>query len=110
MLPEHEASLRAYAARAQRWGRSFLLAVLALTLASMGIAILGAAGVLTEEAVLIAIGAVVGLMGVMVIAFPFPTPETVRAFGVRRSITIARGAGLLTLAVGLGMALIGLAG
>ncbi|GAB5533875.1 MAG: hypothetical protein Rubg2KO_01240 [Rubricoccaceae bacterium] len=106
VLPEHEAELRAYAARAQRYGSFLLFGILGLTSVSLLAAALGVTDVWSGTPMVWTIGACVGLMGALMVAVPLATPETLQAFGARRSIQIARVSGLVTLATGLAIALL----
>ena len=107
VLPEHEADLRAFADLAQRAGRPFLLAILALTVGIVAVALLGTFGVLSDAAS--AWGAGLGCMGMglLMIALPFATPEAVAALGVRRSMLLARVSGVVVAGVGLAIGLWG---
>lgn len=105
MLPEHEAELRAYNRRAARWGRPMLVAVLGLTVALVALAVVGAALGLSEAETAGGAGALVVALGLVVVAFPFATPETSEALGVRASVRVARVAGVVTVATGVWLAL-----
>ena len=105
VLPEHEADLRAYNARATRYGRPFVLAMLAFSALLLGVAVGGAVLGLSETLVSRLVGLGVAAIGWLTIAFPFATPQTVGMLGVRRSIHLARGLGVLTVALGARIAL-----
>jgi hypothetical protein len=100
VLPEHEPALRAYADRARRLGRPFFAALMLIMLAMVGVVALSVPDVLTESATLRAIGVLLALMGALMIALPFTTPETQQAFGVRASIRVARVAGAIVIVMG----------
>jgi len=104
VLPEHEAELRAYADRAHRHGSTLLFGILGLTGVSLLAAALGVTNVWSGTTTVWTIGACVGAMGALMVALPLATPETLQAFGARRSIQIARVSGLVTLATGLAIA------
>ena len=104
VLPEHEAELRAYAERAQRHGSTLLLGILGLTVVSLLAAVLGMADVLSGTMTVWTIGACIGAIGALMVVLPLATPETLQAFGARRSIQIARVSGLVTLVIGLAIA------
>lgn len=101
VLPEHEAALRQYAARARRAGRFFLGGVIALTLAIVGAAIAGSMGVITEAGSLRATGILLASLGALLWALPFTTPQTAQAFGVAQSVRIARTLAAVTVVLGL---------
>ena len=101
VLPEHEADLRAFADRARRMGRPFLVTILSLTAAILVVAALGTFEVISGAASAWGVGLGCIGMGVLMVALPFATPETVAAFGVRRSITLACVSGVIVIAVGL---------
>ena len=107
VLPEHEAELRTYAERAHRYGSTLLFGILGLTAVSIAAAVLGVADVWSGTTTVRLIGASVGAMGALMVALPLATPETLQAFGARRSIQIARVSGLITLATGLAIAFLG---
>jgi hypothetical protein len=107
VLPEHEADLRAYVGLARRFGSILLGGILGLTAVSVIAAVLGAAGVWSDTAAVWAIGASVSGIGVLMIVLPLATPETLQAFGVRRSIQIARVSGAVTFVTGLAIAFFG---
>jgi len=95
---EHEAQFRNYNDRVSKFGRRFLVLV--------GICLVA---MIVMEFVLVkvslslgiaAIGAAVAFVGGAIILFPFATPETIRAFGVRAGIRMARSAGALLVAAG----------
>ncbi|MEO0557500.1 MAG: hypothetical protein AAF170_04870 [Bacteroidota bacterium] len=100
VLPEFEAELRAYASRAQRYGALLLIGILGLTGISLIAAVLGVTNVWSGITTVRVIGACVGLMGALMVAVPLATPETLQAFGARRSIRIARVSGVFTLGLG----------
>ncbi len=105
--PEHEAELRAFAERARRYGRPFLLTMAGLTLAMVVVAVLGTADVLSESATAALIGLLTALVGLTIIVMPFATPETVGGLGVRASVRLARVVGVATIGLGVVIALLG---
>jgi len=94
----HEAPFRGYNDRVSRFARlflgllgAFLLAMIVLEFVLLKVSLsFGIAG----------IGAAVALVGGVILCFPFATPETVRAFGARAAIRLARSAGVLLVAAG----------
>ena len=92
VLPEFEPALRRHIERLRRFGLLFVLSVLLLTIA------LVMAAALQQ---LVPIAVMIALIGVLLIAFPFATPETVALLGFRKSIILVRclGVGVLVLAV-----------
>ena len=104
VLPEHEDDLRAYNASVTRWGRPMLVGLLALTVALVGLAVAGAVLGVSEADTAVGAGALVGAMGLVIVAFPFATPETVGAVGIRASVRIARVLGLVAVALGVWIA------
>ena len=100
VLPEHESALRAHIDLGHRYGSRFLVAMIVLGLAAFTFAMAPAIDrSLAPTAVPIA-GVLIGLMGVLMIALPFTTPETSAFFGLRRSIRIARVLGAVMLVLG----------
>lgn len=98
VLPEHEQEFLAFNAFAMRWAQTFLVLAFALTTLSLIAAILGA---------IVWVGLAVGALGVLVVVFPFATPETVAFLGARAAIRLARGLGLVTASLGLLVAALG---
>lgn len=94
VLPEHEASFRAYSDRVVRLGRTFLVGIFSL----LGLTIL-----LSLTGYLWATGIGVTLLGAWILWLPFATPETVRLVGVEKSMLVARAAGVLTALIGVAM-------
>ena len=92
--PEYESELRSYTQRLTRYGGLYVILVIASILAMITFAMLGSMT-----------GGVVSLlgMGLILVAFPFATPETVQIEGVRTSVRHTRiaGAALVVVAVGL---------
>jgi thiosulfate reductase cytochrome b subunit len=60
----------------------------------------GAAGASPERSVAIVVGVALVALGGLLMIFPFTTPETIEAFGVRRSILTARFVGIITIVLG----------
>ena len=91
VLPECEAALRSFISRLERFGLLFTLSVLASSIAMVVAAALGKYAVIPW---------MVAVTGVLLIVFPFATPETVARLGFKTSITVVRflGAVLLVLA------------
>lgn len=91
--PKHEAELRAYVAHARKWGRFCLVSVLLLSLICLGASTV----VVVWPPAMLVIALATFLLGALVIAFPFATPETVAWLGIQRSVKLARVAGVLVL-------------
>ena len=81
VLPEYEEKLRKFVQLGHRFGLAFLTSMVVLTLAIPIAA-------LTRRYVLA--GTLVAAEGVLLIIFPFATPETVRSLGIGASITLVR--------------------
>src|SRR5216684_1673800 len=92
VLPEYEQELRHFTQRVQRFGLAFVICMVVLTMLVIPIAT-----VMRWYAFL---GVIVALIGVIFIAFPFATPETVKAIGIKNSIRLARTLGLVIVVVG----------
>ena len=107
VLPEHEQDLRAFAGRARRFGSTFLVAVLALTLGMVAAAVLGGAGVWSTRVTAVVVGMLVSLQGFLFVAMPFATPETVQMMGIRRAMLLVRVLGLFTIALGVVIGFLG---
>ena len=100
VLPEHREHVEDYARQAQRRARPFTLALGSLIVVVLAAALLGGAGVLDEQAVALAIGVALAALGALLVIIPFTTPQTIEAFGIRRSIRAARVIGVVTIALG----------
>lgn len=94
VAPEHEGELRTYTERLTRHSRHFFLLMTAGVLAAIVFALLRSIEGIAAS--------FVG-MGIIGLACPFATPETVQMVGVRRSRQIARAGGVLVIALGIGM-------
>ena len=105
VLPEHEADLRAYNDRVARYGRTFLRAMFGLSAVLLGVSVGGALGGWSDDVVGLVVGFGLSAVGWLMIAFPFATPQTVGALGIRRSVWIARVLGALTVGLGIWIAL-----
>jgi hypothetical protein len=81
VLPEYEERLRQFVRLGQRFGLAFLTSMLVLTLAIPIAAV-------TRRYVLA--GTLVASEGILMIVFPFATPETVNRLGFGASITLVR--------------------
>lgn len=90
--PEHAAELREFVAYAQRNRRAFYTWLIVSTVLCLGGAFLSIA----RPAALWAVVAGLVVLGLMILAYPFATPETIRAMGVAPSRKLARiGAGII---------------
>jgi hypothetical protein len=86
---EHEEALRAFLVLAARRGRGFVLGVTAISLLMVAIAVVTAMTDLPGLAIT-SIGVCSAALGLMVFKWPFATPETVGAVGVRGAVFLAR--------------------
>lgn len=91
VMPEQEEQFRRFSAFALRYSPLFLILMAALLLAMIVLSVLGSE---------VAVGVTVVLIGLLFVVFPFSTPETVQMMGLRKSIRLARGLGVLTAALG----------
>jgi len=89
--PQHRAALVAHGRFAARYARWFLPAVVvSLALMVLATQLAGTPG--------LALG--LALFGTLLVALPFATPETVWMLGVRKSVLLARGIGVVMALVG----------
>lgn len=95
---EHEEALRRFAARVGPSGRLFLTAVGACLLAMVALEIALAAGARTVGTA--GIGLSVAALGIVLMALPLSTPQTVALFGVRAAARLVRVAGALLVGLG----------
>ena len=83
--PRHRDAFLAHGARVRRWGRWLLpFLVVGVALMVAGAAFAGPIG----------LGFGLGLLGILFVALPFATPETVEMLGVRKSVAVVRGMGV----------------
>ena len=105
--PQHEEAFLRNHERIQRRGRQLVLIVVSLLVVVPGVEIVTVVlGALSVGIVII--GIAVSLLGVVFILYPFATPETVALLGLRRSIIVVRWCGLVTVILGLVVAVIGI--
>lgn len=100
VLPEHESALRAHIDLGRRYGSRFLVAMIILGIAAFAIAMAPVVDQSWAPTVVPIAGVLIGIMGLLMVALPFTTPETSAFFGLRRSIRIARVLGALMLLLG----------
>lgn len=101
---EHEDAFRSFAAGANRNGRTFLFGLVAFALAFCALGVADVVLDLDNRLVAVAGGAAVALLGVMLIRYPFATPETTSGMGIDLSIKMVRVYGGVFIAAGLAMA------
>lgn len=100
VLPEHEEEFIAFNRYLVRYVRPFLWSVVNLTVAIVVLplaALLMGAG---ERLVLTVVAVGVVLLGLLMVVFPFSTPETVRWLGLRRARMVTRVMGFVTMGLG----------
>jgi len=97
--PEHEQALRAFNERVRRFGGLFLV----LVGVCLGSALLLELVLLrmSPAYATVGIGLAVALLGGLIAAFPFATPETITWLGGRASMRLARGAGAVLVTAGI---------
>jgi len=91
VLPQYEPDLRRYISRLERFGLLFALLILTISIGMVLAAALGRFAYIPW---------MVALTGVLVIVFPFATPQTVSRFGFKTSITVVRFVGGVLLVFG----------
>lgn len=101
VLPEYEQKLRDFNKRLIKNGRLFLTLIIGLTLFLPFIALIGMAFSFSGSIILISVGIITSLIGVVIILFPFATPETVKWIGLKKAITTARVTGIFTVLLGI---------
>lgn len=103
--PEHETSMRSYAARIRTHGRRFLILVGLLG----GLApLLGTLLLIVQLGVGLAIiGSAVFALGIVLFAYPFATPETIQFTGVKTARVLVRGAAVLVTGLGIWILILG---
>ncbi|MDZ7773137.1 MAG: hypothetical protein U5K31_10445 [Balneolaceae bacterium] len=106
VAPQNEERLRAFNDRLLRRGRTALWTVLAIS-ALMVILVLAALLLSwSADIILLVVGLLTSCTGIAVYYFPFATPETIRWIGLRGPIRLSRISGLVTVLLGLVVALI----
>ncbi len=95
VLPEYEEELRRFIERVRRFAVLFVSLMTLLSVATVFCAVLGQ---------LTFLGLTVVLMGLVLLVLPFPTPETVNAFGLKKSIILVRAIALVVIVLGVYLA------
>lgn len=95
---EHEEALQRFAGRVGPSGRLFLAAVGACLLAMVALEIALAAGARTVGTA--GIGLSIAALGIVLVARPLSTPQTVALFGLRAAARLVRVAGALLIGLG----------
>ena len=107
VLPEYEADLRAYLTLAARYGRAMLASILGLTAVIVVFAVLAVVLGWPDRLVAVVVGGLTAAIGLVLVAFPFSTPQTIQVVGLRTSMRWARWVGWFTVAVGALITLLG---
>ncbi len=90
--PGHEERLRAFMDEAQRRSRLFIILIVALVFLMMNSTLVAIA--VAQWIGTMIMGASLLGMAATIMVMPFATPQTARALGIRRSITVARACGV----------------
>jgi len=99
---EHEEALRRFHGSMERHGRRFLWTVLALALVVMpALMIFVVAGY--PRVGIAGIGLANAALGAVLTVLPFPTPETLRWLGAATAVRVVRFAGMVVVAIGIGI-------
>ncbi len=107
VLPEHESDVRAYVQRVERGGRLMLAGVLGLSGIMVAVAVGGEVAGWSDRVIAQIAGWLVIAMSGLLVAFPFATPQTVGALGIRASIRLTRALSVVLAAIGVWIALYG---
>lgn len=101
VLPEYEDELQQFNETFVHQGKTFLFLILTISLLTVivPLGLLFISG--NENLVLAAVGILVSLLGMLVIIFPFTTPETIHWLGIKKSIILMRALGVLTILIGI---------
>lgn len=100
VLPEHAEDLRRFNHKFVSFGKPFLFVIIALSVLLIIIPIILLAVSAPDSIILLTIGFLVFLMGILVVIFPFSTPETIRWLGIQKAIIVTRIVGVLTSLLG----------
>jgi len=95
---EHEQAFLAFNERVNRFGWLFLGSIVACILAMVALEVVLVAG--NKAAAVVGIGALTAVLGAVMVALPFSTPETVAIFGLRRASRIVRTMGAVVIILG----------
>ncbi|MFH0948031.1 MAG: hypothetical protein V1833_03435 [Elusimicrobiota bacterium] len=98
---EHERYFKKVADYAKRFG-FFFLVIIGLSTVS----VIAVSSLVCEEIVNYVVGSDISLIGILIIIFPFATPETVAILGVKKSIILMRVVGIVLLILGLLIAVV----
>lgn len=101
VLPEYDQNLRDYNNRFVNSGRFFLISILGLTVLLPVSGLVGIVFSFSSSIILFPVGIITSLIGVVIVLFPFTTPETVEWLGLKNGIIVARITGFVTIVVGI---------
>ena len=95
---EHEQLFMAFNERVNRFGRLFLGLIVVCVVAMVALELLLAAG--HKTVAVVGIGAFTAILGAVMMALPFSTPETAAIFRLRRASRIVRTMGAVVIILG----------
>lgn len=104
ILPEHEEKLRDFNSSFVKEGRTFLYWMMGTVIVIPFLVVAGL--ILTSlysvpQSILLAlVGLPVVLIGVLMLRYPYSTPETVKWLGIAKSVKVVRWCGIGTIALG----------
>lgn len=101
VLPEFEQELRDYIKRFVKHGRLFLILVCGLILILPVIALVAIIFSFPDSSILISVGIITTLFGVVILFFPFTTPETIHWLGLKRAIFTSHFTGIIIIILGI---------
>lgn len=101
VLPEHEDAFRRFCDQSRRHGLRFLVLLAASVLVLIGGAVVAVSG--RPQLGMTVVGGCMVAQGLLILRYPFSTPETVQLLGVANSIKVVRTVAVFNLLVGLGV-------
>lgn len=104
VLPEHEEKLRDFNSSFVKEGRTFLYwmmgTVIMMPILVVTGLILTALYSMPQSILLALVGLPVALIGILMLRYPYSTPETVEWLGIKKSVKVVRWCGIGTIALG----------
>lgn len=102
ILPEYEQQFRKFNTYMLRYSKLFLILVLGLPVIPIILTFFLFFELITGTLILFVTGLLTFSIGITFILFPFPTPETVNMFGLKRAVSIVKIMGALVSLFGIG--------
>ena len=103
VLPEYEEDLRRYNHKFFTFGKSFVFVIIVLSALMIIAPVTLIAVSAPDPIILLSVGFLIFLMGILIVIFPFSTPETNRWLGIAKAMIVTRILGVLSALFGLAL-------